>query len=178
MKRIPTYNIKSTQLDDIEFLPDDEHIIKPISNSSLISSLSPIDLLFEDFSNFKTSVCQKLNMIKQELSDVKQNTNKSDKQSCGDCNKANAIETLDERNYCLKAVASFCYKNYTRIIENFLDNILPNSKRVKAVKHISENQKQKVQYQEKQQEKLAESAEIFKCSEFLIFLSLDLKGPT
>ena len=69
-------------------LPDDEHIIKPISNSSLISSLSPIDLLFEDFSNFKTSVCQKLNLIKQELSDVKQNINQSDRQSCNDSNKA------------------------------------------------------------------------------------------
>ena len=45
----------------------------PVSNSSLISPLSPIDFLFEDFSNFKTSICQKLNLIKQELSDVKQN---------------------------------------------------------------------------------------------------------
>ena len=59
-----------------------------ISNSSLISSLSSIDLVFEDFSSFKTSVWQELNLIKQELYDVKQNTNKSDRQSCNYCNKA------------------------------------------------------------------------------------------
>ena len=59
-----------------------------------------------------------------------------------------------------------------------MDNILPNTEKVKTVKYISENQEQKVQHQKKQQEKLVESAEIFKCSEFSIFLSLDLKGPT
>ena len=74
-----TYNIKSNQLDDFEALSDDEHIIIPVSNSSLISSLSTKDLLFEDFSSFKTSVCQKMNLIKQELYDAKQNTNKSDR---------------------------------------------------------------------------------------------------
>ena len=83
-----TCNIKSNQLDDFEALSDDEHIIIPVSNSSLISSLSTKDLLFEDFSSFKTSVCQKMNLIKQELYDVKQNTNKSDRQSCNYCNKA------------------------------------------------------------------------------------------
>ena len=59
-----------------------------------------------------------------------------------------------------------------------MDNILPNGEKVKSVKHISENQKEKIQHQEKEQEKLAELAEIFKCSEFSILLSLDLKDPT
>ena len=36
------------------------------------------------------------------------------------------------------------------IIEKRLDNILSNSDKVKAVKHPSEDQKQKVQHQEKQ----------------------------
>ena len=87
-------------------------------------------------------------MIKQELSDVKQNTNKSDRQSCND--KTCHGNALDEKNHCLEAIAPFCYKGYTTIIEKFLDNILPNSKKVKIVKLISENQKQKVQHQEKQ----------------------------
>lgn len=43
------------------------------------------------------------------------------------------------------------------IIEKRLDNILSNSDKVKAVKHPSEDQKQKVQHQEKQQEKLLET---------------------
>ena len=38
-----------------------------------------------------------------------------------------------------------------------MDNILSNSDKVKAVKHPSEDQKQKVQHQEKQQEKLLET---------------------
>ena len=114
-------------------------------------------------------------MIKQELSYVKQNTNKSDRQTCND--ETFHRNALDEKNYCLKSIAPFCYKNYTAIIERFLGSILPNSEKVKTVKYISENQKQKVQHQEKQQQKLADSAEIFKCSEFFIFLYLDLKGP-
>ena len=115
--RIVTYNIKSTQLDDIEVLPGDEYIIILVSNSSLIPPLSPIDLLFEDFSNFKTSVCQKLNFIKQELSDVKQNANKSGRQSCNDenCHR----NALDEKNYRLKAIVSFCYKNTQQLLKNF-----------------------------------------------------------
>ena len=127
--RVATHIIKSTQLDNIKVLPDHEHIIIPVS--SLISPLSLIDLLFEDFSNFKTSVCHKLlNLIKQELSDVKQNTNKSDRQSRNDetCHR----NALDEENHCLKAIAPVCYKNYTTIIEKYLDNILPNSQNVKG----------------------------------------------
>ena len=52
--RVVTYNIKSTQLDDIKLLPGDEHILLPVSNSSLMSPLSPIDLLFVRSPNFKT----------------------------------------------------------------------------------------------------------------------------
>ena len=55
------------------------------------------------------------------------------------------------------------------IIEKFLDNILPKSKKRQK---ISENQKQKVQHQEQHQEILTESAEIFKCSEFFFFFFL------
>ena len=43
------------------------------------------------------------------------------------------------------------------IIEKLLDNISSNSGKVKTVKHLSENQKQKVRHQEKQQEKLLEA---------------------
>ena len=82
-----------------------------------------------------------MNLIKQELSDV--NTNKSGKRSCSDetCHR----NELDQKKHCLKAIAPFCYKNCTRIIEKLLYNILHNSEKVKTVKHISENQKQKVQ---------------------------------
>ena len=76
-----TYNIKNTQLDDIEVLPGDQHIL-PVDESSSISPLSTIDILYEEFINFKTFVCQGLNFIKQELFDVKQNTNKSDRRNC------------------------------------------------------------------------------------------------
>ena len=62
--------------------------------------------------------------------------------------KLSAIEMLDEKNHRLKAIAPFFYKKYTTIIENFQGNILPNSKKVKTVKHIYENQKQRVQHQE------------------------------
>ena len=38
-----------------------------------------------------------------------------------------------------------------------MDNIPSNSDKVKTIKHLSENQTQKVQHQEKQQEKLLET---------------------
>ena len=76
-----TYSIKNTQLVDLEFLPGDQHIV-PVDESNSISPLSPIDILYEEFTNFKNFVCQKLNFIKQELSHVKQNTNKSDRRNC------------------------------------------------------------------------------------------------
>ena len=72
--RVVTCNIKSTHLDDIQVLPGDEHII-PVDESSSISLFSPIVILYEEFTNFKTFVCQELNFIKQELSDEKRNTN-------------------------------------------------------------------------------------------------------
>ena len=75
--RVVTYSTKNTQLDDTEVLPGDQHIV-PVDASSSIPPLSPIDIL-EEFTNFKTFVCQELNFIKQELPDVKQNTNKSDR---------------------------------------------------------------------------------------------------
>ena len=43
------------------------------------------------------------------------------------------------------------------IVEKLLDNISSNSDKVKTIKHIFENQKLKVQHQEKQQEKLLET---------------------
>ena len=66
---------QNTQLSDNEVLPGDEHIT-PVNDSSSISLLLPIDLLYEEFTNFKTFVFQELNFIKQKLSDVKENTNK------------------------------------------------------------------------------------------------------
>ena len=42
--RVVTYNIKNTQLDDIEILPGDQHIV-PVDESSSISPLSPIDIV-------------------------------------------------------------------------------------------------------------------------------------
>ena len=76
--RVVTSNIKSTQLDDIQVLPGDEQII-PVDESSSISLFSPIAILYEEFTNFKTFVCQELKFIKQELSNEKRNTNKSDR---------------------------------------------------------------------------------------------------
>ena len=76
-----TYNIKNTQLDDIDVLPASQHIL-PVDERSSISPLLSIDILYEEFINFKTFVCQGLNFIKQELFDVKQNTNKSDRRNC------------------------------------------------------------------------------------------------
>ena len=67
--------------DDIAVLPGDEHII-PVVEISCVTPLLPIDILYEEFTNFKTFVCEELKFIKQELSDVKQNTNKSDRRSC------------------------------------------------------------------------------------------------
>ena len=71
-----TRNIKNTHLDDIEVLPSDEHII-PATESNYVPPLSSIDILYEEFTNIKTFVCQEVNFIKQELSDVNQSTNKS-----------------------------------------------------------------------------------------------------
>ena len=59
---VVTYNIKNTQLDEIEVLPGDEHVI-PVNESSSISLFSPTDLLYEEFTNFKTFVFQELNFI-------------------------------------------------------------------------------------------------------------------
>ena len=68
--RVVTCSIKNTQLDGIEVLPGDEHII-PVDKSSSISPLLPIGVLYEEFTSFKIFVCQELNFIKQELSHVK-----------------------------------------------------------------------------------------------------------
>ena len=59
---VVTYNIKNTELDEIEVLPGDEHVI-PVNESSSISPFSPTDLLYEEFTNFKTFVFQELNFI-------------------------------------------------------------------------------------------------------------------
>ena len=110
--RVMTHNIKNTQLDDIEVLLGDQHIV-PVDDdeSRSISPLAPIDILYEEFPNFKTFVCQELNFIKQELSDVKKNTIKVTGETV--ITKL-AVETcLMRKSYCLKAIAPFCYKNYT-----------------------------------------------------------------
>ena len=59
----------------------------------------------------------------------------------------------------MKAIAPFCYKNYTtnNYWKIFGPITFPNSEKAKTVKHISENQKQKIQHQKKQQEKLPET---------------------
>ena len=79
--RFVTYSIKTSQLDDIEVLPGDQHIV-PVDESSSISPLSPIDIVYEEFTHFKTFLCQELNFIKQEPFEVKQNANKSDRRNC------------------------------------------------------------------------------------------------
>ena len=153
-----TYSIKNTQLGDLEFLPGDQHIV-PADESSSISPLSPIDILYEEFTNFKTFVCQKLKFIKQELSHVEQNTNKGDRRNCNyeTCYR----DALDEKIILLESNSSFLLQelhNKQRIIEKILDNIpSSNSNKAKTVQHPSENRKQKVQHQEKQQEKLLET---------------------
>ena len=68
-------------MDGIEFLSGDKHIV-PVAEKSSVPPLSPIDILHEEFTNFKTFICQELNFMKQELSDVKQNTNASDRRNC------------------------------------------------------------------------------------------------
>ena len=71
-----TRNIKNTHLDDTEVSPSDEHII-PAAESNYVPPLTSIDILYEEFTNIKTFVCEEVNFIKQELSDVNQSTNKS-----------------------------------------------------------------------------------------------------
>ena len=81
-----TYNIKSTQLNDIEVLKGEEH---------MIPTLSVIDPLHKEFTNFRTFFCQELNFIKLGLFDVKQNINESDRLNCNDesCHR----NALDEK---------------------------------------------------------------------------------
>ena len=151
------YNIKNTQLDDIEVLAGDQNTV-PVDEISSISLLSSIDILYEEFTNFKTFVCQELNFIKQELSDVLQNTNKSDRRNCNykTCHR----NALGEKIELLESNSSFLLQelqNKQIIIEKLLGNIPSNNDKVKTVKHLSENQKQKVEHQEKQQEKLLET---------------------
>ena len=67
---------------------------------------------------------------------------------------------LDEKIVLLESNSTFLLQelhNKQIIIEKILGNISSNSDKVKTVKHLSENQKQKVQHQEKQQEKLLET---------------------
>ena len=152
-----TYSINNTQLDDIEVLQGDQHIV-PIDESGSISPLSPINILYEEFINFKTFVCQELNFIKKKLSDVKQNTNKSDRWNCNyeTCHR----NALDEKIILLESNSSFLLQelqNKQIIIEKLLENIPSNSDNMKTVKNLSENKRQKVQHREKQQEKLLET---------------------
>ena len=70
--RVVTYSIKNNDLDDIEVLPSDKHLI-PVVESSSGPPVSSIDILYEEFTNFKTFAYEELNFIKPELSDVKQN---------------------------------------------------------------------------------------------------------
>ena len=101
---------KKTQLNDIEVSQGEEHIM-PVSKSSPISTLLPIALLYEEFTNFKIFVCQELNFMKEELSDVKQNKNKSDSRNC--CDELDMVMLLVKKLHCVKAIALFCYNNIT-----------------------------------------------------------------
>ena len=107
--RVVTCNIKNTQLDDVEVLPGDPHII-PVDESSSIPPFSPIDILYKEFTNFKTFVCQEMNFIKQELADVYQNTNKSDRRNCNyeTCHR----NALDEKIVLLERNSSFLLQDY------------------------------------------------------------------
>ena len=100
--RVVTYNTENTQLNDIEVLLGDEYIM-PVNEISSISPLSPIDL-HEKFTKFITFVCQEVNFMKQELSNVKQNTNKSDRRNCNDetCHR----NALDEKMVLLESYNS------------------------------------------------------------------------
>ena len=143
--KVVTYNIKKTHLDGIEFLPGDKHIV-PVAEKSSVLPLSAIDILHEEFTNFKTFICQELNFMKQELSDVKQNTNASDRRNCN-------YETYhkngpDQKIVLLESNSTFLLQelhNKQIIIEKLLNNISSNSDKMKVVKHLSENQKQKVE---------------------------------
>ena len=87
-----------------------------------------------------------------------QNTIKIERQNCNyETSHKNA---LDEKIVQLESNSTFLLQelhNKQIIIEKLLDNISSNSDKVKTVKHLSKNQKQKVQHQEKQQEKLLET---------------------
>ena len=122
---VVTRNIKNTHLDDTEVSPSDEHII-PAAESNYVPPLSSIDILYEEFTNIKTFVCQEVNFIKQELSDVNQSTNKSNTWNCNHetCHK----NALDDKVALLET-----------------NNTSSNSDKVKTIKHLSENHKQKVQ---------------------------------
>ena len=99
-----------------------------------------------------------MNFIKQELSDVKQNTNRSDRRNCNYKNYHR--NALDKKIVLLESNSSFLLQelhNQQIIIEKLMDNIPSKIGKVETVKHLSENQKQKVQHQEKQQEKLLEN---------------------
>ena len=136
---------------EIEVLPGDEQII-PVSDGSSISPLTPIDLLYEEFTNFKIFVCQELNFIKQNKIQIKMTDETLMKKL--------AIETyLMRKSYCLKVIAFLLQELHSKeiIIEKLLDSIPSNSDKVENVKHLSDNQKQKVLHKENEQEKLLET---------------------
>ena len=67
---------------------------------------------------------------------------------------------LDEKIVLLGSNSSFLLQelhNKQIIIQKLLDNIHFNNDKKKTVKYLSENKKQKVQHQDKQQEKLLET---------------------
>ena len=47
----------------MEVLAGNQHTVTVDENSS-ISTLSPIDIVYEEFTNFKTFVCQELNFVR------------------------------------------------------------------------------------------------------------------
>lgn len=104
----------------------------------------PIDILHEEFI-FKTFVCEKLNFIKKELPDVKQNTNKIER---GNCNYETChINTLDEQLVLSEINSSFLLQelhNKQIITERLLDNIAFNSDKGKTVKHFTEKHQRNV----------------------------------
>ena len=93
--------------------------------------------------------------------DVKQNTNKSGRRNYNyeTCHK----NALDEKIVLLESNSSFLQELHKKqiIIEKLLDNMPSNNDKVKTVKHLSENQKQKIQHQEKQQDYVISTFRIF-----------------
>lgn len=126
---------QNNHLDDIEDLPGNEHII-PVGESNSVPPLSSIGILSDEFTIFKTFICQKLTFIQQELSDSEQK-NKSDKRNFNyeACHK----NTLDEKIVLVESNSFFLLQelhNKQITVEKRLVNVSSNSDKVKFLKHL------------------------------------------